>query len=428
MKVKITGDHENHGRLISGTFAVPGDKSISHRSVMLGAMANGVTEITGFLTGEDCLSTISCFRALGVDIALEGSNVTVKGIGNLTPPTQILDVGNSGTTLRLMAGLLAGQPFTSTMTGDSSIQKRPMKRVVDPLTLMGAKIDGVYAPVTIEGARLNGIEYTLPVASAQVKSAIILAGLYADGKTVIEEPTPTRDHTEIMLKHLGADISRHGDFITCRKSNLQAKAISVPGDISSAAFLMVAAAILPGASVEIEGVGVNPTRTGIIHVLKRMGAKLTLKKERNICGEPVADIHVQQSPLKGTTLSGSEIPTLIDEIPAIAAAALFAEGETIIKDAEELRVKETDRIKVVAEEFGKFFKESPIKTKKNGMIIKGCTQKLTGVEVDSQGDHRLAMSLAILALTAQGKTIINNAKCADVSFPGFYNLIPNAKI
>ena len=419
---------------LTGKFTVPGDKSISHRSVMLGAMAEGTTEVDGFLTGEDCLSTINCFRALGVDIKLEGTDLTVKGTGRLSAPSDILDVGNSGTTLRLMTGLLAGQPFTCTMTGDESIQKRPMKRVVDPLTMMGAKISNVYAPVTIEGQPLKGIEYTLPVASAQVKSAIILAGLYAEGQTVIEEPTPTRDHTEIMLRHLGADIAKEGNRITIRSTGqrirpvgdalLKAQPISVPGDISSAAFLLAAAAILPGSHITIEGVGVNPTRTGIIYVLKRMGADIRLNNERIRCGEPVADIEIRHAPLKGTTIGGSEIPTLIDEIPIIAAVALFAKGQTMIKDAEELRVKETDRIQVVAEEFGKFFEEeNPIKTQPDGMTIQPAPNGLKGAKVSSRGDHRLAMSLSILGLAAMGETVLSDAECADVSFPNFYKTI-----
>ena len=425
MEVKITG-----GKSLQGTFKVPGDKSISHRSVMLGAMARGTTEVSGFLTGEDCLSTINCFRALGVDISLNKTDLTIHGTGKLSAPAGVLDVGNSGTTLRLMTGLLAGQSFTSTVTGDNSIQKRPMKRVVDPLSLMGAKISGIYAPITIEGARentgLKGIRYTMPVASAQVKSAILLAGLYANGETIIEEPVPTRDHTEIMLKYLGADITKSGNCITVCKCRLKAMPISVPGDISSAAFLLAAAAILPGSHITIQGVGVNPTRTGIIHVLKRMGADIHLHNPRISCGEAVADIEIKYTPnLKGTTVSGSEIPTLIDEIPAIAAAALFAQGITEIKDAAELRIKETDRIQVVAEEYNKFFSgKKYIETKEDGMVIHGNANNiLNGAKVSSRGDHRMAMSLSVLALAAAGESIIHNAECADISFPGFYQLL-----
>ena len=427
---------------LTGKFIVPGDKSISHRAIMLGAIAQGVTEVTGFLTGEDCLSTISCFRNLGVDIQLSGTDVTIKGTGQLSPPDDILDVGNSGTTLRLMTGLLAGQSFTSTITGDDSIKKRPMKRVTDPLSLMGAQISGATAPVIIKGCGgrpLEGISYTLPVASAQVKSAILLASLYAKGETIIEEPIPTRDHMEIMLNYLGADIevkyprqyiiSRGQAAYNPNIPLLKARPISVPGDISSAAFLIAAAVILPGSEIIISNVGCNPTRTGIIHVLNRMGADIRLQNERIICGETVADILVRYSPtLKATTISGPEIPSLIDEIPIIAAVALFAQGETIIKDAAELRVKETDRIKVVSEEFQNFF-ESSVIPQEDGMIIRGMIRpKTTYREVDSRGDHRLAMSLSVLALAVKGETVINNAQCADISFPGFYELLPNTKI
>ena len=423
MTVKISGKQK-----FSGTFTVPGDKSISHRSVMLGALSKGTTEVTGFLTGEDCLATISCFRAMGVYIQQNSTNVTIKG-GQLSKPTKTLDVGNSGTTLRLMSGILAGQNFTCSITGDESIQKRPMKRVVDPLALMGAQVSGVYAPVTIEGRPLKGIKYTLPVASAQVKSAIILAGLFADGETIVAEPTVTRDHTEIMLKYLGANIKREGNNIIVSKSNLEAKPIAVPGDISSAAFLMAAAAILPDSHIMIKNVGINPTRTGIIHVLRRMGVDIKLHNEGVSCGEPIADIEVKSAPLKATIISGAEIPTLIDEIPAIAAVALFAEGKTIIKDAEELRVKETDRIQAVAEEFGKFFDINPIQPQEDGMVVQG-GMPLKAAAVSSRGDHRLAMSLSVLGMAVVGdnETIIENAGCADVSFPGFYQLIQEGGI
>ena len=463
MKVKITGGQPDTGRRLSGVHVVPGDKSISHRSVILGAMASGTTEVDGFLTGEDCLSTIRCFRALGVDIHLAGTHLTIHSTGRFTQPGGILDVGNSGTTLRLMTGLLAGQPFSTTITGDASIQKRPMKRVTDPLALMGAQIsckDGTYAPVTVTGSStdrpLKGIRYTLPVASAQVKSAILLASLYAEGETIIEEPIPTRDHTEIMLQYFGVDIIKKDGLIISRgitqnhlKADINtvtaisdnrilpmfgAQPVSVPGDISSAAFLMAAAAILPGSALTLKDVGVNPTRTGIINVLRRMGADIRLTNKRIRCGEPIADIEIRYisdnpnnpgaaSALKGTAISGPEIPTLIDEIPAIAAVALFAKGETTIRDAAELRVKETDRIKAVAEEFNKFFAVPPIKTYEDGMVITGGLP-LNGATVNSHGDHRLAMSLSILALAAQGESEIQNSQCADISFPGFYQLLP----
>ncbi|MCL2016377.1 MAG: 3-phosphoshikimate 1-carboxyvinyltransferase [Defluviitaleaceae bacterium] len=439
--ITITGDFASIGEKIQKKFAVPGDKSISHRSVMFGAMASGTTEVTGFLTGADCLSTISCFRKLGVDIIIDEknpTNVLINGTGKLQPSTAILDVGNSGTTLRLMAGLLAGQAFASTLTGDDSIKKRPMKRVVEPLTLMGANISGVYAPVTINPPKqpLHGIEYTLPVASAQVKSAILLASLYAspDEKTIIHEPIATRDHTEKMLNYFGANISRDGTVIISKPilQPLRARPVAVPGDISSAAFWLAAAAILPNCELTICDVGVNPTRAGIIAVLQRMGAKIELQNPRNMGDEPVADIFIKQNPLKATTISGDEIPTLIDEIPAIAAVALFAEGETVIKDAQELRVKETDRIKVVMEEFGKFFvAKNPITPHDDGMTINGVCfgeNLLHGATVDSHGDHRLAMILSILAMAAHGETVVVGADCADVSFPGFYEMLPQENI
>ena len=454
MKMKIKGIQTGSGKRLSGTYTVPGDKSISHRSVMLGSLAQGTTEVSGFLTGEDCLSTIQCFRALGIDIQLNGTDCTIHGTGTLSPPSKILDVGNSGTTLRLISGILAGQPFSCTITGDESIQKRPMKRVVDPLTLMGAKFnckDGGYAPITITGTQLKGIRYTLPVASAQVKSAVLLASLYAEGETVVEEPIPTRDHTEIMLRYLGADIKKEpaignisadgnisasGNLIVCKgKPILKAQPISVPGDISSAAFLMAAAAILPGSHIKINRVGVNPTRTGVIHVLKRMGANIKLKNERICCGEKVADIEIHHAPLCGTIIEGAEIPTLIDEIPILAVVALFAKGETIVRDATELRVKEVDRIKVVADEFNKFFDGDnsnqdtlPIVPQEDGMKIHGCIP-MSGVSkfrtVNSSGDHRLAMSLSVLSLAVPGESEIENAECADISFPGFYELLLN---
>ena len=431
---------------LTGTYTVPGDKSISHRSVMLGALAEGTTSVSGFLTGEDCLATIACFQMLGVDIQQSGTQLTIQG-GNLTSPKSTLDVGNSGTTLRLIAGILAGQAFDCMLTGDESIQKRPMKRVVDPLTQMGADISGIYAPITIKGRKLKGIEYTLPIASAQIKSAILLAGLFADGETIINEPVRSRDHTEIMLAYLDADIRRKDERVIYRPSKsgikLKAQDITVPGDVSSAAFLMVAATILPGSDIVIENVGVNPTRTGIINVLRRMGADIKLLNERSVCGEKVANIAIRHSLLRATEISGSEIPTLIDEIPIIAVAALFAEGETVIKNAEELRVKETDRIQAVVEEFSKFnFNflsngQKPILTPcPDGMVIKGghveypivenMDNKPQSIVANSRGDHRLAMSLAILALGLGNgfETTIKNSKCVDISFPGFYQLLP----
>jgi len=413
---------------LKGTITVPGDKSISHRSVMLGSLAKGTTHITGFLTGEDCLSTISCFRKMGVEITLDGTNVTVhgKGLNGLTAPKEILDVGNSGTTMRLITGILSAQDFSSTVTGDASIQKRPMDRVRNPLSQMGAEITGsggekLLAPLNITGRKLKGINYILPVASAQVKSAVILAGLYAEGQTVVTEPEETRNHTEIMLNYLGADIKHDGkDIIINPVNELYAKDISIPGDISSAAYFMALGAICPDSDITIANVGVNPTRTGIITVLKNMGADIKLLNEREICGEKVADINIKSSSLKAITVEGDIIPKLIDEIPVIAVTACFAEGKTVIKDAQELKVKESNRIKTVVNELKKF--GADIEETDDGMIINGkCSLK--GTVSESYNDHRIAMSMAVAATMAEGETTIKNSECVDISFPSFYSLL-----
>ena len=338
---------------INTTIIVPGDKSISHRSVMLGSLAKGTTHISGFLNGADCLSTIDCFKKMGVNVEIDGTNVTIygKGLHGLTSPKETLDVGNSGTTLRLITGILSAQNFSCNITGDSSIQKRPMDRVEKPLSLMGAEIKGntdrILAPLEIIGKKLSAIEYTLPVASAQVKSAIILAGLYADGETIIIEPEPTRDHTEIMLNYLGADIKKENDKIICKPvKELYAKDIIVPGDISSAAYFMVAAAICKDSEIIIKNVGLNDTRTGIITAMESMGANMEILNEHVVCGEKVGDIRICTSNLKGTIIGGKDIPRLIDEIPAIAVAACFADGQTIIKDSKNLRLKNQIELKL----------------------------------------------------------------------------------
>lgn len=414
------------GRL-RGEITVPGDKSISHRSVMLGSIAKGDTRISGFLTGEDCLSTIDCFKKLGIDIEVNGTDVTVhgKGLKGLSAPAETLDVGNSGTTLRLMSGILSAQPFTTRLTGDSSIQKRPMGRVASPLGLMGAKItsenEKMTAPLTIEGQKLHGIDYTLPVASAQVKSALILAGLYADGETRITEPEATRDHTEIMLNYLGADIRKEGDTIVVRPAaELKGKDITVPGDISSAAYFIAAALISKDSEVLIKNVGVNPTRTGIITAFKAMGGNIELTNERTVCGEPVADILVRSSRLHGVVIKGAIIPKLIDEIPVIAAAACYASGETVIADAAELRVKESDRIKTMAAELGRM--GATVIQTDDGMIILGGVP-LHGAVCESYNDHRVAMSVAVAALGAKGETQIKDCGCVDISFPGYFDAL-----
>ena len=412
---------------LRGEITVPGDKSISHRSVMLGSIAKGDTRISGFLTGEDCLSTIDCFKKLGIDIEVNGTDVTVhgKGLKGLSAPSETLDVGNSGTTLRLMSGILSAQPFTTRLTGDSSIQKRPMGRVASPLGLMGAKItsenEKMTAPLTIEGQRLHGIDYTLPVASAQVKSALILAGLYADGETRITEPEATRDHTEIMLNYLGADIRKEGDTIVVRPAaELTGRDITVPGDISSAAYFIAAALISKDSEVLIKNVGVNPTRTGIITAFKAMGGNIELTNERTVCGEPVADILVRSSRLHGVVIKGAIIPKLIDEIPVIAAAACYASGETVIADAAELRVKESDRIKTMAAELGRM--GATVIQTDDGMIILGGIP-LHGAVCESYNDHRVAMSVAVAALGAEGETQIKDCGCVDISFPGYFDAL-----
>ena len=412
---------------LRGEITVPGDKSISHRSVMLGSIAKGDTRISGFLTGEDCLSTIDCFKKLGIDIEVNGTDVTVhgKGLKGLSAPAETLDVGNSGTTLRLMSGILSAQPFTTRLTGDSSIQKRPMGRVASPLGLMGAKItsenEKMTAPLTIEGQRLHGIDYTLPVASAQVKSALILAGLYADGETRITEPEATRDHTEIMLNYLGADIRKEGDTIVVRPAaELTGRDITVPGDISSAAYFIAAALISKDSEVLIKNVGVNPTRTGIITAFKAMGGNIELTNERTVCGEPVADILVRSSRLHGVVIKGAIIPKLIDEIPVIAAAACYASGETVIADAAELRVKESDRIKTMAAELGRM--GATVIQTDDGMIILGGIP-LHGAVCESYNDHRVAMSVAVAALGAKSETQIKDCGCVDISFPGYFDAL-----
>ena len=404
-----------------GQIKVPGDKSISHRAVMLGSLANGVTEISGFLKGADCLSTIDCFRKMGIDIDINGENVTVHGNGlrGLLKPDEMLYTGNSGTTTRLLCGILAGQNFDTSITGDASIQKRPMGRVVKPLSMMGAKIENEYCPLYITGTKLHGIDYKMPVASAQVKTAIILAGLYADGETVIHEIEKSRDHTELMLSAMGADLTVDNLDITVKPTNdLTAVNVDVPGDISSAAFFLVLGAIMPNSQITVTNVGINPTRTGIINVLKDMGADITLENVHTSAGETVADITVRSSSLKGTTVGGDIIPRLIDELPIIAVAAVFADGQTVIKDAQELKVKETNRIRAVVDEFNKC--GIAITETDDGMIING-GKSIHGADFKTYGDHRMAMSLTVLAQLADGESTLDDSDCACVSYPTFFD-------
>lgn len=415
------------GMALQGRIRVPGDKSISHRALMLGALAQGETVIHGLLLGEDPRSTASCFRAMGAEISeLNTEEVRVKGIGlgNLVEPVNVLDAGNSGTTLRLMLGILASHPDRFfTVTGDGSLRSRPMSRVVKPLQQMGAQIWGrkqnSLAPLAIQGQVLKPIHYHSPIASAQVKSCVLLAGLMTQGKTTVTEPALSRDHSERMLRAFGADLTvepETNSVTVTGQSQLTGQTVVVPGDISSAAFWLVAGAIVPGSDLTIENVGVNPTRTGVLEILDRMGADITLENQREVAGEPVADLRVRHSALKACEISGDVIPRLIDEIPILAVAAAFAEGTTIVKDAEELRVKESDRITVMAtqlNQMGASVRELP-----DGMEITGGTP-LKGAEVDSYTDHRIAMSLAIAALNAAGTTTIHRAEAAAISYPDF---------
>ena len=413
---------------LNGKIKIPGDKSISHRAVMFGSLAKGDTKITGFLKGDDCMSTISCFKKLGIDIEVNDDNVIVhgKGLNGLNAPKETLDVGNSGTTIRLISGILAAQGFDSTLNGDASIQKRPMNRVIKPLSQMGADIESTndgYAPLTIHGKKLKSMEYTMPVASAQVKSSILLASLFAEGTTTIIEPVASRDHTEIMLNYFGANIKNENGVITSTPvKELYGKNLEVPGDISSAAFFMVAGLVVPNSHIIIENVGINPTRTGIIDALKAMGGYVEIINERKSGGELVGDIEVKTSSLNATTLEGSIIPRMIDEIPVFTVAALCAEGTTVVKDATELKVKESNRIATMSQELGKM--GVVIEETNDGMIIKG-NQKLKGAEVYSHLDHRVAMSCAIAGLIAEGETTIIDADCVGISFPNFYNLLNN---
>lgn len=403
-----------------GELTVPGDKSISHRAIMLGSLASGTTEISGFLKGADCLSTINCFRSMGIDILERDNKIIVSGNGlyGLKKPDKTLYTGNSGTTTRLLCGILSSQSFDTEITGDASICKRPMKRVVEPLSLMGAKIEGDYCPLKITGTTLHGMDYKMTVASAQVKTAIILAGLYAGGETIVREITKSRDHTELMLGAMGADITVDGLDITVKSGReLAGQKVDVPGDISSAAFWMVLGAIMPNSQITIKNVGINPTRTGIIDVLRDMDADMKLENVRNATGESVADITVSTSGLKGTTIGGNIIPRLIDELPVIAVAAVFAKGETVIKDAQELKVKETNRIRAVVDEFSKCGVD--ITETEDGMVIRG-QKPIHGADFKTYGDHRMAMSLTILAQLADGSSTLDDSSCADVSYPDFF--------
>lgn len=410
---------------LRGELKVPGDKSISHRAVMLGSIAKGHTLVKDFLMGADCLSTIKCFQQMGVNISIANKTVSIKGNGlhGLQKPDKILDVGNSGTTMRLMSGILSGQTFESSLTGDVSIVKRPMGRIIEPLTQMNAKIKSVQgnnlAPLYIEPSDLVSIHYVSPVASAQVKSSIMLASLYTNGISTIEEPYTSRNHSELMINHFGGNVKVDGKKVIINPiDELIAGEVIVPGDISSAAYFIVAGLLSKNSEIILRDVGINPTRDGIIHVLKNMDGHIEIDNIRIINGEKVADIIVKSSTLKGTVIEGGIIPTLIDEIPIIAVAAAFAEGETIIKDAAELKVKESNRIDTMVNELSKMG-VSIIGTN-DGMIINGGSQ-LEGATVDSHHDHRVAMSLTIAALNAKSMTTLQGSQCINISYPTFFN-------
>lgn len=411
---------------LRGEVTPPPDKSISHRSIMFASMAEGKSVVRNFLRAEDPLSTIKAFRMLGIQITeVAAGEVTIegKGLNGLTEPFDVIDCGNSGTTIRLISGILAGNPFLSILTGDDSIKQRPMARVITPLKQMGALISARandrYPPIAIRGTQLKAIDYTMPIASAQVKSCVILAGLYADGTTTILEPQRSRDHTERMLSAMGAEIRVQGLSVSVNGGpKLHAADVTVPADFSSAAFFMAGALLVPNSELVIRGVGMNPTRTGLLNVLTAMGASMKIENTREISGEPIADIICSSaSKLKAVKIAGDIVPSLIDEFPILCILASQADGITEIRGAQELRVKESDRIKAMATELARMGVE--VTEYPDGIDIKG-NANLKGGSVESYGDHRIAMSLSIAALISQGTTVINNASCADISFPGFY--------
>ena len=417
MKLKTTS-------CLRGEVTIPGDKSISHRSIMFGSISKGITEIHNFLEGADCLSTISCFRNMGIYIENKNGIVTVhgKGLRGLNAPSCVLDCGNSGTTTRLISGILAPQHFDVTLTGDDSIQKRPMKRIMEPLSMMGADITSIRengcAPLSIRGRQLHGIHYHSNVASAQVKSSILLAGLYADGETTVTEPKFSRNHTELMLQFFGADVRTSGTTATVLPAaELYGNKVQVPGDISSSVYFVAAGLIIPNSEILIKNVGINPTRDGLIRVCKAMGADITLLNENRDYSEPTADILVRTSNLKGTIIEGDIIPTMIDELPTVALMACFADGTTIIRDAAELKVKESNRIAIMVQNLTAM--GADVEETEDGMIIHG-GNPLHGAVIETKKDHRIAMTFAIAALAAEGETEILDAECVDISYPQFY--------
>lgn len=409
---------------LRGELAVPGDKSISHRAVMLGALAKGTTSVTNFLKGADCLSTISCFEKMGIEIEQLPSEILIhgKGLHGLNAPETILDAGNSGTTTRLLSGILAGQAFCTTLTGDASIQKRPMTRIITPLSQMGGKIESLSdngcAPLKITGHPLKPIHYLSPVSSAQVKSCVLLAGMYADGITKVTEPYLSRNHSELMLRSFGADVISEGTAAAITGNPvLEGQKVIVPGDISSAAYFIAAGLLIPGSEILIKDVGINPTRDGILKVCADMGADIQLLNKREYGKEPVADILVKHSELKATVIEGALIPTLIDELPMLAVMAAFAQGTTVIRDAQELKVKESNRLDIIVQHLSAM--GADIIPTEDGMEIHG-GKPLKGAVLDSYMDHRIAMSFAVAGMAADGETEILNASCVDISYPEFY--------
>ena len=413
-------------RKLEGTVQMPGDKSISHRYAMLGAIAEGPTEIHFFATSADCQSTLDCLKSLGVKIERRDDVVTIQGAGlmGLKPPSGALDAGNSGSTMRMLSGILAGQPFQSVITGDASLSRRPMKRVIEPLTQMGARLksaEGGLPPLEIEGTKLKPIHYELPVPSAQVKSAVLFAGLYAEGETEVIEPVPTRDHTEIALEQMGADIGRHGRTIAVRGgAKLEGKKLYVPGDISSAAFFLVAGLLLPESNLVIRNVGLNPTRTAILDVLAGMGGRVKVINVEMLNGELLGDLHIEPGKLRGGEIPPESVPGLIDELPVLSVFGTQTEQGLRFHGAAELRVKESDRISAVAENLRRMGAE--VEEFPDGLRVAG-KQKLRGAEIDTQGDHRIAMAFAVAGLAAEGTTVIHDSGCVDISFPEFFQTL-----
>jgi 3-phosphoshikimate 1-carboxyvinyltransferase len=411
---------------LEGQLQLPGDKSISHRYAMLGAIAKGTTEIHFFATSADCQSTLDCLKKLGVEIERRENVVTIQGAGfaGLTAPREALDAGNSGTTMRMLAGILAGQPFRSVLTGDASLSRRPMKRVVEPLTQMGACIrcaEGGLPPLEIEGGALKPIHYELPVASAQVKSAVLFAGLHAEGETEVVEPAPTRDHTEIALEQMGAEIGRHGRTVAVRgPARLEGRKLYVPGDISSAAFFLIAGLMVPDSNLVLRNVGLNPTRTAILDVLAGMGSRVKVLNVEVVNGELLGDLHVETSKLRGGEIPAETVPGLIDELPVLAVLGTQTEEGLSFRGAAELRVKESDRIAVVAENLKRLGAE--VEEFPDGLRVAG-RQKLQGAEIETHGDHRIAMAFAVAGLVAEGTTLIRDSGCVDVSFPEFFQTL-----